>query len=221
MSTTKSDSVVQALDRIGDAIATAGGAVNIQYPGIRNGPVELVLAFNNDETIALKDHKTDNPYFSSGGQLTDLRGSTLPGSEVRTTFPVIKGNLGETVKWPTVQVEPYNKPPLDDAYTTGHGPSKQAYFFDGGSNYLVTVGPSLPKILKLKDGGAQFWVASIGVIAQGGGKYEGAKGMSVYIGSAYLPNWPDPQTEQLELLAKGFHAKVGTYFKIVLKHDQA
>jgi hypothetical protein len=215
-----SQNVVEALDRIGNAIATAASTVNIEYPGITNGPVEIVLAFNNDETIALKDHTTPAPYFSSGGVLTDLRGVVLPGSKVETTFPVDPAKLPQTVVWPPVQVQPFNQPPVDNENTTGHGYSKQAYFFNGGKDSLVTVGPSLPKILRLKGGGAQFWVASIGVIAQGTGKYKGARGMSVYIGSAFLEKWPAKDADQFELLAKGFKARVGTYFKIVLEKEQ-
>src|SRR4029078_9890002 len=132
-----------------------------------NGPVEIVLGFNNDEVIALKDHTTANPYFSSGGVLTDLRGVVLPGSKVETTSPGDPANLPQTIVWPPVQVQPFNQPPVDNLNTTGHGDSKQAYFFNDGVESLVTVGPSLPKILRLKGGGAQFWVASIGVIAQG------------------------------------------------------
>jgi hypothetical protein len=145
---TESRTVVEALDRIGNAITTSTGVVNIEYPDIRNGPVELVLAFNNDEVIQLKDHTTANPYFSSGGILTDLRGRPLPGSEVRTTFPVDVANLPDAIEWPPMQPAPYNAPPRDESHTTGHGYSKQAYFFNGGVDYLVTVGPSLPKILR-------------------------------------------------------------------------
>ena len=85
---------------------------------------------------------------------------------------------------------------------------------------MITVGPSLPKIVLLKNGGAQFWVGSIGVIAQGTGKYEGVRGMSVYLGSAYLEHWPKTFDEQVKLLTKGFKALVSTYFKLVLKEDQ-
>ena len=217
---TQSHNVLEALDRIGDAIANAGGAVNVEYPGIANGPVEIVLGFNNDEVIRLVDHTTPAPYFSSGGVLTDLRGSVLPGSKVETTFPVDVAKLPQTIVWPTVQVQPFNQPPVDKVNTTGHGYSKQAYYFNDGADYLVTVGPSLPKILGLKGGGAQFWVASIGVIAQGEGKYKGARGTSVYIGSAFLQKWPAKHKDQFDLLAKGFKARVGTYFKIVFERDQ-
>ena len=80
---TQSHNVLEALDRIGDAIANAGGAVNVEYPGIANGPVEIVLGFNNDEVIRLVDHTTPALYFSSGGVLTDLRVPSCPEARSR------------------------------------------------------------------------------------------------------------------------------------------
>jgi hypothetical protein len=210
----QSRTLLEALDGIRDALA-AGQSGNIEYPQIANGPVEHVLAFNNDEYIALKDPEGEHPYFSSHGVLTDLQHRVLPGSKVETTFPVDRSKLGESFLWPPQQQPPFDGPPVDNTHTTGHGYSKQAYFFGDGSS-LVTVGPSLPKIGLLKGGGAQFWVASLNVVAQGTGKYAGAHGTAVYIGSAYLETWPASFPEQAAILAKGFKALVGTYFKLVL-----
>jgi hypothetical protein len=214
----ESRSVVQALDSIRNVLASYAGST-IEYPQLANGPIEQVLAFNNNEYIALKDSTTPHPYFSSHGILTDLQHRPLPGSKVETTFPVDLATLPDSFQWPPVQNPPFDAPPVDNAHTTGNGYSKQAYFFDGGVNSLVTVGPSLPKIAPLKNGGAQFWVGSIGVISQGTGKYEGVRGASVYLGSAYLPVWPDSFEEQTKILATGFTALVSTYFKLVPKKD--
>ncbi len=213
----ESRNVVEALDGIRHVLA-AGRAGVIEHPQIANGPVEHVLAFNNDEYIALKEPEAETPHFSSYGVLTDLLHNELPGSKVETTFPVDRSKLGQSFLWPNEQPEPFLHPPLDNTNTTGHGYSKQAYFFGDGSS-LVTVGPSLPKIAVLGNGGAQFWVASIGVVAQGTGKYAGARGTSVYIGSAYLEVWPPSFEEQTVVLATGFKALVGTYFKLVLSDD--
>jgi len=213
----ESRSVIAALNSIRDVLASHGGPDGIDLIQLANGPVERVLGFNNDEHIALKDANTKKPYFSSHGVLTDLKHKVLPGSKVETTFPVDPVKIGDSFKWPPEQPAPFDKPPLDETNTTGHGYSKQAYFFDGGANSLVTVGPSLPKITPLKGGGAQFWVGSIGVITQGTGKFEGARGMSVYLGSAYLAKWPASFDAQAKILAAGFKALVSTYFKLVAK----
>jgi len=142
---------------------------------------------------------------------------------VKSTFPVTLDKFLDTLKWPNKQPEPYDIPTNHSVDTTNAEPaasSKQAYFFGDGS-YLVTVGPSIPKIVPTKDGGAQFWVSSVGVISQGGGRYEGARGMSVYTGSAFLKDFPIGSPEgQVAYLQKGFSILVGTYFKFVLKGDQ-
>lgn len=216
----RSKSVIEALDRLREAVGPYTGDVDFDHPEIANGPVEVVLAFNNDEYIKLVDATGDNPHFSSTGHLTDLQHRKLEGSKVETTFPVDRSKLGEGFLWPPVQPEPFLHPPLDNTNTTGHGYSKQAYWF-GGDDSLVTVGPSLPKIALTTKGGAQFWVASIGVVAQGTGRYKGARGTSVYIGSAYLETWPEKFEDQAKLLSQGFVALVGTYFKLVLKKDVA
>jgi hypothetical protein len=213
----RSRTIADALDRLRGSLPDPGG---IDYPEVANGPVEVVLAFNNDEFIKL-DGPDKGPHFTSHGILTDLHHNAVPGSKVETTFPVDPSKFPDATEFPPVQVSPFDVPPVNNAHTTGHGYSKQAYFFNGGADSLVTVGPSLPKIRKLANGGAQFWVASIGVVAQGTGKYEGARGTSVYIGSAYLEKWPDTFPEQVVILRAGFKALVGTYFKLVLKKDQA
>ncbi|HSE19897.1 MAG TPA: hypothetical protein VLB46_22740 [Pyrinomonadaceae bacterium] len=213
--------VIEALDKLQNVLESHEREDNIDYSRIKNGPVEHVLAFNNDEFIELKNATTKNPYFSSRGVLTNLHHRELPGSKVETTFPVDPDKIGESFNWPPEQVEPFRKPPLDFTNTTGHGYSKQAYFFDGGSSSLVTVGPSLPKIAVLKKGGAQFWVCSIGVVTQGTGKYQGVRGASVYLGSAYLETWPKKFEGQIKILAGGFDARVSTYFKLVFKNDHS
>lgn len=221
---TKSDTIREALDKIYDALEDhynggGDGAGGPERPNIENGPVEIVLAFNNDEHIALKG--PDNaPYFSSHGPLTDLNGKVYPGTRVATTFPVDPTKFNETGLFPPEQVEPFDAPPVNPKQTTDIRNSKQAYFFNNDADSFVTAGPSIPKITRTKDGGAQFWVGSIGLIAQGTGKYEGCRGVATYVGSGYFEHWPDTFPEQVKLLRKGFKALVGTYAKIVLKKDQ-
>jgi hypothetical protein len=233
----KSTSVTQALDKLREAVEACCGDGNgngdgdgghvghvglkgkYEFPEIANGPVEVVLAFNNDECIKLLG--PDNaPYFSSHGPLTDLGGEHLPGTRVATTFPVDPSKFGETGTWPPEQEPPFDKPPVDNTNTTNHGYSKQAYYFNNDKDWFVTAGPSLPKIVRTKDGGAQFWVGSIGVIAQGQGRFAGARGVATYVGSAYIPNWPEDFQGQIKILRAGFKALIGTYVKVVLGKNQ-
>jgi hypothetical protein len=217
-----SSNITEALDKIYEALSGhtgGGGGGGAEHPKIANGPVEIVLAFNNDEHIALKG--PDNaPYFSSHGPLTDLYGNVLPGTRVATTFPVDPTKFNETGDWPPAQVEPFDAPPVNPKETSVIRNSKQAYYFNDDADSFVTAGPSIPKITRTKDGGAQFWVGSIGLIAQGTGKYEGCHGVATYVGSGYFEHWPEDFPEQIKLLRAGFKALVGTYAKIVLKKDQ-
>lgn len=222
--TNKSRTVVDALNSIRYAIAPSGqpGAGDIQYPNIARGPVEEVIAFNNNEHIRLVNvEDPENTHFSSQGPLTDLYRNLLPGTYVETTFPVNLKLIEGSVLWPPTQPEPYLHPPVFEENTTGNGYSKQAYFFNDRKDYFVTVGPSLPKIVRTKNGGAQFWVGSIGVIAQGVGKYEGARGVATYVGSGYFEHWPEAFEEQAALLTAGFSAWIGTFVKVVLKENVA
>jgi hypothetical protein len=198
--------------------------------------VEHVLAYNNDEYIALRNvpgnlasvrpedlqqlPQTSWPYFSSHGTLTDLLGNVLRGSRVETTVAINPQSLSETQNWPPVQPQPFDQPPLDQTHTTIIGYAKRAYFFNEADSF-VTVGPSLPKIIRLRTGGAQFWVGSIGVIAQGTGKYKGAKGVTTYVGSSYFKDWPDAFPDQAKILAVGFKALVSTCVKLVINEDLA
>ena len=216
-----SENVVQALDRIRYTLEhRVGDDVVIEYPHLAIGPVEHVLAFKINEHHTLRDTDTPTPYFSNQGYFSDLQGRVLQGSSCRTSLRVEASKIGETYKWPPEQPAPFDQPPSKFENTDPLGHSKQAYFFDDGSS-LVTTGPSVPKLLKLKGGGAQLWVASVGVIAQGTGKYEGARGLSSYVGSAHFPKWPATPEEQFKHLAAGFEAVIAAYFKLVLKADQA
>jgi hypothetical protein len=143
----------------------------------------------------------------------------LPGTRVATTFPVDPTKFNETETWPPRQYEPFDSPPLDFTNTTNHGYSKQAYFFENDRDSFVTVGPSLPKIVRTANGGAQFWVGSIGVIAQGTGRYDGARGVTTYVGSGYFDVWPTSFEEQIRLLRAGFRALIGTFVKVVLREN--
>ncbi|MCA1636431.1 MAG: hypothetical protein LC802_22755 [Acidobacteria bacterium] len=218
---TKSKNVREALDRIRDAVDAldlGGSPGSIEYPRIENGPVELVLAFNNHEFIKLEG-PDEAPYFSSHGPLTDLQFNELPGTWVATTFPVDPAKFGETETWPPAQVEPFDAPPVDPPKSNDVGNSKQSYYFNDREDWFVTAGPSIPRITRTKEGGAQFWVGSIGLISQGGGKFEGARGVTTYVGSGYFDKWPDSFPEQVQLLRAGFTALIGTYVKVVLRHD--
>ncbi len=78
----------------------------------------------------------------------------------------------------------------------------------------------MPKIVRMRNNRAQFWVGSVGVISQGTGKYEGVSGMAVYHGGTYLENWPDSRDKQIEVLQRGFEAFIATYFKLILKEQR-
>jgi hypothetical protein len=197
---------------------SSGQTGTIEYPLIALGPVEHVLAFTTDELIFLKG-LPDNPHFSSHGTLVDFQHNPLPGMFSRLSFPIKGVDVGDANLWPSVQPEPFDQPALHEAHANKNGFSKQAYFFDGGASSLVTVGPSLPKIIRLKRGGAQFWVASNGVITQGTGKYKGARGIAAYNGSSHFETWPRTEAEQFEILSRGFKALVSAYFKFVLEPD--
>jgi hypothetical protein len=256
----KSNSVIEALDRMREALAVLlpdgmpqpgddeGEFGNIDdalkafsYPNITSrGEKEHVLAFNNDEHISLRNlpanvdqlrpadlnriaaHKNAWPYFSSHGPLTDLHGKILRGSRVETTFPVNPAQFGDTGIFPPAPPYPYDQPPVEphdkDLPAKDIGFSKQAYFLTD-DDWFVTVGPSLPKIGLLANGGAQFWVGSIGLIAHGKGRFANAKGVTTYVGSGYFDDWPDSLPDQLKLLRDGFRALVGTYVKVVFEDD--
>ena len=203
------------------------------YPQLAIGPVEEVIAFNNDETIQLKIDAAGNPYFSSFGYLTDLCHKKLPGSSVRTTFPVDSRQFPNTVVFPPKQAEPEYDPDghrggltppnakhlLKIAEATANGYSIQAYWLNK-DDYFETVGPSVPKIARLDGGGAQFWVGSIGVITQGAGRFKGAKGVATYVGSGYFSEWPTETDKQLALLQMPFRAQIGTFVKFVGEESQ-
>lgn len=217
----QSATLVEALDRIRYSLEhDVPHDVIIEQPQLTIGPHEHVLAFKINEHHFLKDADTVTPHFSNQGYFSDLHGRVLVGSSCRTGLKINISNLPETEKWPPPQPEPFDDGISEPDHTDPLGHSKQAYFFPDGSS-LVTTGPSVPKIVKLKGGGAQLWVASVGVIAQGTGKYEGVRGLSSYVGSAHFPNWPATPPEQLQLLAAGFPAVIAAYFKLIRKDDQA
>ncbi|HKD14877.1 MAG TPA: hypothetical protein VKE71_10045 [Candidatus Angelobacter sp.] len=205
-------------DKGGQGVA-AGRAASIEFPAIAIGPVEHVLGFNSDEQISLQGFPA-NPFFTVKGVITDLHADHLPGTSVETAFPLDPALLGTVTQWPDPQSQPFNQPPVDNKNTTSIGYSKQSHNF-GNNNTIVAVGPSLPKLTLLKNGGAQFWVSTAGVISQGTGKFEGARGEACFSGSAYFPKWPSDQPSQIKILQAGFSVRVCRFIKYTLKQDLA
>src|SRR5690348_15668761 len=108
----RSTSVAQAIDRVRESLGSVGAIGNYHFQAISNGPVEQVLAFNNDERIRLVQEEDGSLHFSSHGVLTDLQRNVIPGSAVETTFPVDPAQFSETEKWPPEQQKPWDGPPL-------------------------------------------------------------------------------------------------------------
>jgi hypothetical protein len=215
----QSATLVEALDGIRDVLEHQVPET-IENPRLTIGPAEHILAFSTNEHHELKDSDTQFPYFSNTGVITDLHGRVLPGATIQTSLKIDKAKFGALLRWPPEQPSPFNLPPSKFEDTEPLGFSKQAYFFPDGSS-LVTVGPSVPKLLPLQGGGAQLWVASVGVITQGTEKYAGVRGISAYTGSAHFPNWPQPPQQPWPLLAAGFSVRSAAFFKLVLHGDQS
>jgi len=216
-----SSSVVQALDNIRGALENLNVAgTGIYFQQLANGPFEQVLVFNSDDQIFLNAN-ANPPFFHSTGQgiLTDLYGKALPGSKGLSSLPVDPSELDDATQWPPKQPEPFNAPPVNNEHTTRIGFAKNFISFGDGSS-LGTVGASLAKILRLKNGGAQFWESSVQAVCESSGRYEGARGMLVFGGSAYFPVWPDSSADQIKLLSAGFPARLVRCFKLVLRPDQ-
>lgn len=216
----KSKSIGEALDKLRYALEhhVSQGDV-FEYPHLTAGPTEHILAFSIEEHHTLRDVDTPKPYFSNQGYFADLNARVLPGSRCATSLQVDATKVETLYKWPPAQPSPFDRPPSVFENTDPLGHSKQAYFFNDKDS-LVTTGPSVPKVQLIKGGGAQLWVASVGVIAQGTGKFEGARGLSSYVGSANFPHWPAAPEEQFKLLAAGFKARITAFFKLILKGDQ-
>jgi hypothetical protein len=220
----ESKSVVDALDRIRDVLGGLAGHPgpyigNFNFPFVATREEEHVLAFHNEEIVRLREPKKPDPkfdfYLSSTGSLTDLYHIPIPGTHMETNVPLKFSDFGMANDWPTNQNSmPYNEPPISTTNVEKHSYSKQMYKFND-KDILYTVGPSLPKIIP-SNGGAQFWVGSIGAIERGEGKYVGARGISVHDGSAFFPKWPADDREKVALLKMPFPVKVTTYFKFVL-----
>jgi hypothetical protein len=120
--------IVDALDGIRDVIGSFGGG--IEYPQLANGPVEEVLAFNNNEFIVLKD-PAGSPYFSSHGPLTDLNHKILPGTRVATTFPIDPGYSKQAY---------YFDSDATSLITVGPSTPKIAPLKNGGAQFWVCSG---------------------------------------------------------------------------------
>ena len=211
----RSKSVVEALDKLRGALETG-----IDFSQLATGPEEVLL-FASDDTIFLRVISQTEGYFTSQAPLTDIWGRRLPGT-VEAALPVKFADFGGTTKWPNPQKSPFNQPPVDDTNVSGPDIGFAKNFFDfGNDNTIVTVGPSLPKLVLLKNGGAQFWESSCQAISQGTGNYEGARGMLAFVGSAYFPTFPDPSDPQkvVERLAEGFPARLTRCIKLVRKEN--
>lgn len=210
--------VVGALERIAEGIGGKEGDTSpIVFPSLAIGPVEEVLIFEVVGHVVLVEQKGKDwdAFWHITGNLIDLTGMVLNGGQFETVFP-FKFELAQYIPvWPARQGGPFDVPPVNGANTADFGFSKTNFIFPGGDS-LVTVGPSIPKIVLLKGGAAQFWVTSVGVTTDGTGRFAGARGMGAFNGSAYFAKAPDFSTEKgRKPLREGFPVKVSINIKLV------
>ncbi len=200
----------------------SGGTRAIEYPRLGITSAEQTLVFGSEDNVTLEDVGVEGktPFFASKGYLTDLAGRKIPGSEILAALPVDLARLGDTFQWPPEQPKPFDKLPVVYPNSSDVGFARNSFDFGDGSS-LVTVGAAIAKTLPLKAGGAMFWVVSCQVVAQGTGKYEGARGIESFSGSSYFPVWPQSPDAQVKLLVSGFKARIHRCIKVVLRESQA
>ena len=206
--------LISSIDNLSEHIHALAGSIKL--PNLSIGPYEEVLIFNVEGHVHL--HVPSRPpwYFHIIGVLTDIYGKEQSGSEFEMVFPFNPRQAPEVIlTWPDRQGGPFDRPQLDSAHTDRLGFSKTNFVFsDGGS--IATVGSSVPKLTPLPDGAAQLWVASVGVITDGTGKYEGVRGLGSYNGSSFYetsPSFENPPSG-LQQLIDGFRVKVEVCFKL-------
>jgi hypothetical protein len=192
---------------------------SIEYSQHAISPLERVFVYRSEDTVSLRDvgvaEKT--PYFYSDGYLIDFSGRKLPGSQILAALPVDLARLADTFTWPPRQSEPFGELPVDST-NVNVGFARNSFQF-GDGNSVVSVGAAVPKILKLKSGGAMLWVTSAQVITQGTGKFAGARGIQSFAGTSYFTQWPISPEEQVGILTRPFKAKINRCIRAVLKEN--
>jgi hypothetical protein len=228
----KSNSVIEALDRMREALALpfpagasapssshprtrSGDVVGFCFPNLVIGPLEEVLIFDVVCRASLTVESATDAYFHVWGNFIEINGTPIVGGTFDTVFPLKIANVSEALVWPDPQWGPFDRPPVHHTHTGPGGYSKTSFAFGDGSE-IVTVGPSIPKLVVMREGPGQLWVTSVGVITGGRGRYAGAKGLCALNGSGYFPTAPDFSTpEGRQILIDGFPVKVSVNFKLI------
>jgi hypothetical protein len=216
-----SDSVVAAINNVAESIQSLVG--DIYSPELSVGPYEEVLIFNVDGRVKLHVSLHRLWYFHITGALTNVHGKQERDSFFETVFPFDPREAPDIIlRWPERQGGPFDIPPVDGAHTDKLGFSKTNFVFSDGSS-IATVGPSIPKLALTRNGSSQLWVASVGVITDGTGKYAGARGLGAFNGSSFYdvsPGFEDPPSG-LQQLIDGFQVKVTINLKVILQKYEA
>ena len=178
------------------------------------------MIFNVDGHVKLHiQGPPDDWYFQITGFLTDVNHRVGKNTKFETVFPFDPTIApGIIATWPPQQGCPFDGPPVDGAHTERLGFSKTNFVFSDDDS-IVTVGPSIPKLALLQDSAAQLTVASVGVITDGTGKYEGGRGLGAFNGRAFFeqaPSFVDPPSG-LQQLIDGFPLKVAVSIQVIQK----
>lgn len=190
----------------------------IKFPDLAIGDHEEVLIFDvlASAELTFEPNKTE-AYWHVWGRTTNLDHHVLRGTFFDTVFPFPTATAPQMFAWPPPQGGPFNRPPVDPVDTKAPGYSKTQFTFEDGST-IVTVGPSIPKLDVLKGGDGQLWVTSVGVMTEGTGRYEGARALAAFNGSAYLKKMPDFATKAgRQELEEGFQVNVSINIKVIPK----
>lgn len=171
----------------------------IEYPNLADGPSEEVL-------------------------LVTVSGGMAKLHLKEAMDPFYPEKLGGMFRFPH-SCPPYDGPPMVDEEARAEiegslSYSKHFLRFPDGSSFATT-GPTVAKLVPMQGGVAQFWAPSVQTIADGTGRYEGARGMAVFHVSSHLKLVPDStKPGGLQHLEDGFGLQLSMCSRIVMKDDR-
>lgn len=178
-----------------------------------SGQKEHVIAFNDDEKFYLNDAQNTEPCLVTEGCLANLHNAILDKSWVETSIPVRLPQGCQPAK------DSYHCLPLQ-APASGEYRSVRRFFFSYPKDSFEAAGSAMIETAKLDRDTTQLWIGSTGRIVRGAGKFQGARGICVYAGSAKVSGWPPSVAGQLEFLRRGdLRIRVSSLVRLVLRDD--
>jgi hypothetical protein len=178
---TSEKTIVSVLEKLADAVGARATDVPMDAYGDKTGREEVLIRYTVGKgEFGTGTNKTVSALHCAMFKLSGERDGTFEGVWQPHVTPQ------QMLERPEQPEPPLNAPhgPFPNTYI---GAFTKAIWTFGDGSAIIGIGPASLQLVPFADGSQIFLVSVAGLIANGTGRYEGARGVKTALGATYIP----------------------------------